>query len=131
MKEYSILNRLISKMKFEYDYTKQYTIYAMIVDKKGRPICIGKNSFIKTHTKQFEYNQRVNPSKIFLHAEIDAILKLKDHDNGYAMIVCRMTKSGLIGLAKPCEGCKQAIFDSNIKKVYFTNNYGELVLMKD
>ncbi|MGD9678164.1 MAG: hypothetical protein AB7V16_07345 [Vulcanibacillus sp.] len=129
MKEYSILNKVINKMKEEYDYTKQYTVYSAIVDKKGVIISLGRNSFVKTHTQQYYYNQKSHPDKIFLHAEIDSLLKYKT-DNGYVMIVCRMTKSGLIKLAKPCEGCMRAIVDSGIKKVYYTNNEGELVLMR-
>jgi len=130
MKEYIALNRVLLKMKAEYDYTKQYTIYAAILDKKGQIISIGKNSFIKTHPKQFSYNQYSNPFKLFLHAEIDALLKNKT-DNGYMMIIARMTKTGLIRSAKPCIGCFNAIQESNIKKVYYTNNEGELTLLDE
>ena len=130
MKEYTVLNRLLVKMKEEYDYTKQYTVYASIVDKKGQVISTGKNSFIKTHPKQYIYNQYKNPFKIFLHAEIDALLKYKS-DSGYMMIVARMTKTGMIRSAKPCHGCFQAIKESNIKKIFYTNDDGELTLLDE
>ncbi len=130
MKEYTILNRLLQKMKDEYDYTKQYTVYAAIADKKGQIVSIGKNSFIKTHPKQYSYNQYRNPHKIFLHAEIDALLKYKS-DNGYVMIIARMTKTGLIRNAKPCIGCFGALQESNIKKIFYTNDDGELTLLDE
>lgn len=130
MKEYTILNRLLMKIKSEYDYSKCYTVYAAIADKKGQIISIGKNSFVKTHPKQRSYNLYRNPNKIFLHAEIDALLKYKT-DNAYMMIVARVTKSGLIKNAKPCFGCFTAIMESNIKKVFYTNDDGDLTLLDE
>lgn len=127
MKEYVILNKLIFKMKQEYDMSKCYNLYACIVDKKGNILSIGKNSYIKTHPVQYKYNLH-NPEKIFLHAEIDALLKCKS-DNYHTMIICRMTKLCNITMAKPCIGCMKALKDYNIKKVYYTDNQGNLVLL--
>jgi len=47
------------------------------------------------------------------------------------MIIARLTKSGLVKLAKPCVGCFDAISQSNLKKVYYTNDEGELTLLDE
>ncbi len=67
---------------------------------------------------------------IYLHAEISAIknalrqIDVEDFKK-VSLYVCRvkydiLTNSIVYGLAKPCSGCMRAIFEFDIKKVYYT-----------
>lgn len=85
-------------------------VTAIIFDKRGRILSIGKNSYTKTHTIQAKYAKQVGLSeKIFLHAEIDAIIKCRDIEKAYRMLVVRKLKSGKEANAKPCKICAEAI----------------------
>lgn len=126
-KEYHTLKLLNSKIK-ELDSIKyQHKIGAIVLDKKGNVLSIGFNSYIKTHPKQFHYNRNINPTRIFLHAEIDALVKCRGKP--HTMIISRIGKDSSIKLSRPCKGCFNAIKDVGVQKVYFTNNFGELVLL--
>lgn len=49
------------------------------------------------------------PYKIFLHAEIDAILKCKDITEARSILITSTNKRGDIRLAEPCVICQSAI----------------------
>lgn len=73
-------------------------------------LSIGKNSYVKTHPLQAHYAKRVGlEKKIFLHAEINAIIKLRQPDKAYKMVVMRILANGDYGCAKPCKVCSEAI----------------------
>lgn len=94
---------------------------AIIYDKRGRILSIGKNSYVKTHTIQAKYAKRVGlDEKIYIHAEIDAIVKCKNIDKAHKILVMRTLKSGRYGLAKPCPICADAINDTPIKEIEWT-----------
>jgi deoxycytidylate deaminase len=52
--------------------------------------------------------------KIYLHAEVDAILKCRELHNAYRIFISRVLKSGEYGLAKPCPICEEAIRQAGI-----------------
>jgi hypothetical protein len=96
-------------------------ITAVIYDKKGRIISIGKNSYVKTHPKQALHAARVGrPEKIFLHAEMDAIIRCRNLSKAYRIVVSRVSKRGKYVNAKPCPVCESAITESGIKHVEWT-----------
>lgn len=97
-------------------------VKATIFDKKRRILAIGYNSYTKTHPLQFKLACKCgNPDRPFLHAEIDAIRKLKENKKiAYAIYIERYLKNGLPALAKPCEICELAITNTNIKIINFT-----------
>lgn len=128
MNEYRILESLKKRILFQYDYTKPYSVGVFLLDKKGNILSFGQNSYFKSHPKQKRYASNNNPNKVFLHGEIDALIRCR-FKKAHTMMLCRITKTGMIKLAKPCEGCLKAIIDSEIKRVYYTNNYGELILL--
>ena len=98
-----------------------HSLTAIIKDKKGNVLAIGKNSYTKTHPYQAKCAKEVGlPEKIFLHAEIDAILKCQDLSKAYSIHIFRQGKSGKWLLAKPCPACQTAINRTPIKKVYHT-----------
>lgn len=96
-------------------------ITAIIYDKKGNILSIGKNSYVKTHPLQAKFAKRTGHShKVFLHAEIDAIIKCRDIDKAYRIFVSRVTPCGKMAIAKPCPVCQHAISLTPIKKVEHT-----------
>ena len=100
---------------------KKYEIRATIFDKRGRVISKGCNSYIKTHPLQEKMSKIVgNPKAIFLHAEIAALVKLKDWDKAHKILIERYDNEGNPKLAKPCEACSLAITNANIKIIEYT-----------
>ena len=97
------------------------TISAIIYDKRGRVLAVGKNSYTKSHPTMAHYASLYNePHKIFLHAEVDAILKCKDLKKAHKIFVSRVNKSGEYLLAKPCRICQSAIEAAGIKIIEHT-----------
>lgn len=100
--------------------TKQ-DITAIIYDRKGRVLSVGKNSYVKTHTLQAKHANKVGlPDKQFLHAEVHAISKCRDLDKAYKISVYRYGKKGQPLLAKPCLICQSAIESVGIEFVEWT-----------
>lgn len=105
--------------------TKQ-EITAIIYDRKGRVLSVGKNSYVKTHTLQAKYAKKVGlPDKQFLHAEIHAISKCRDLDKAHKIVVTRFGKKGQPLLAKPCLICQSAIESVGIKIVEWSVETGD------
>lgn len=96
-------------------------ITAIIYDRRGRVLSVGKNSYEKTHPLQAMYAAKCgNPHKIYLHAEIDAIVRCKDLKKAHRIEVIRVAKNGDLVIAKPCSICQSAIEASGIKVISHT-----------
>ena len=101
--------------------TKKYDITAIIYDKRGNIMSIGKNSYVKTHPLQARYATQVGePQKVFLHAEIDAIIKCKNLKRAHKIVVFRYFEDGTPAVAKPCKVCRQAIRKTPIQYIEHT-----------
>jgi deoxycytidylate deaminase len=99
------------------------SITAVIYDKKGRVLSVGKNSYVKTHPKQARHAHKVGlPDKIFLHAEMDAIIRCRDLSVAHKILVTRVTRNGKYGNAKPCPVCQSAIKEAGIGQVEWTSD---------
>ena len=89
---------------------RKQELTAIIYDKRGMPLSIGRNSYFKTHTYQAKIAKQVGlPEKEFVHAEIDAILKLKHPEKAHRILVTRFGANGQELNAKPCPVCAKAI----------------------
>lgn len=100
---------------------KRFSITATIYDKRGRILSIGNNSYNKSHPFQAEYANKVGlPDKIFLHAEIHAIVKCKRLDKAHRIVIERYDSRGNPKIAKPCPVCETAIRENGIKIVEHT-----------
>lgn len=94
----------------------QQDVTAIIYDRKGNILSIGKNSYVKTHPLQARYAAKVGkPKSVFMHAEINAIIKCKDISKAYKISVFRMLRNGTYGNACPCSICQEAISHTPIK----------------
>ncbi len=137
MNEYSALQLLTKKLKIhknkvEAEQSKNYFVGAIILDAHGRVQSVGFNSFSKSHPYQKKLSERVpihnKREQIYLHAEISALIK--SAGKGHTLIVARIgMKEGIHRLAKPCLICQEAIRQSHLKQVFYTNDNGELILM--
>ena len=76
---------------------------------------------------------------ISTHAEIDALKKIKaiySRDRRILklnLLIIRITKTGKIGCAKPCFHCMKQLCAAtfvNIKKVYYSDQAGEIICEK-
>lgn len=100
---------------------KRFAITAIAYDKRGRVLALGKNSYVKTHPIQAEHAVAVGePHKIFLHAEIAALLKIKDTSKVSRFVVFRYNSDGTPGNAKPCKVCARALKLAGITNVEHT-----------
>ena len=101
--------------------TKRFSVTAIIYDKRGNVLSIGKNSYLKTHPLQAMYARRAGePSKIYLHAEIHAITRCAELDKAHRIAIFRYREDGSPAMARPCKICAQAIEKTNIKIVEHT-----------
>lgn len=101
--------------------SNKYRLVAIITDAKDRILTIGVNSYTKSHPRQYYYACKCGNSKrIFLHAEISAIINLKRNDKPAKIYVARVNKKEEVALAKPCAICMEAIKDVGIKELYYT-----------
>ncbi len=67
--------------------------------------------------------------KVFLHAEIAALVRAKREV--HTLIIARILHgNGNIATSKPCPVCEAAIKAAGVKKVYYTNENGELILLR-
>lgn len=100
---------------------KRFDLTAIIYDKRGKVLSIGKNSYCKTHPLQKKHADEVGlPEKIYLHAEVHAITKCRNLDKAYKIVIMRYDSGGNPKPAKPCPVCESAIEAAGIKLVYHT-----------
>jgi len=100
---------------------KKHSITALFYDKRGRLLAIGQNSYVKTHPLQARFAAHVGePDKIFLHAEIAGLLKIKDWSKIDKVVITRFTKDGCPALAAPCRCCSHALAIAGITNIQTT-----------
>lgn len=100
---------------------KHFNIKATIYDKRGRVISEGKNSYNKTHPLQHRLASKYGrKGQIYLHAEVAALVKLKDWSRAYMIKVERYGYKGDPLMAKPCPICQAAIDTAGIKRIQHT-----------
>ena len=99
----------------------RFDMTAIIYDKRGRVLSVGKNSYVKTHPLQTHYACKVGlPDKQFLHAEIHAIARCRQLERAYRIVVTRFGAHGEPKNAKPCPVCQSAIEAAGIKYIEHT-----------
>lgn len=105
----------------------KHCLTAICYDKHGRQLSVAQNSYTKSHPLMSYFANKVGmPNRIFLHAEVAALLRCKDN-KVYSLHVVRKTKSGTLRNAKPCPVCQAAISAYGVEKVFYSNNFGEIV----
>lgn len=101
--------------------SNKHQITALIYDKKNRLLSIGRNSYVKTHPLQARLARAEGePSKVFLHAEVAAIVRLRTEAIPHRIAVLRFGRDGTPRTARPCRICQRAIREAGIKVVEHT-----------
>ena len=101
--------------------TTLQNVTAFAYDKRGRLLSIGRNSYVKTHPLQAKIAKSVGENhKIFLHAEVAALVKIKQWNRVHKLVVTRYSKTGEPMLAKPCKVCQQVIKMARIAHIEHT-----------
>lgn len=96
--------------------SRRVEVTAEAYDKRGRLLAVGRNSYTRTHPIQARYASRVGkPAAIFLHAEIDALIKAGGPV--HRIVVTRLGEGGKPMLSKPCEVCQLALKEYGVKVV--------------
>lgn len=95
-------------------------MWAVIVDAKGRVLTEGHNSYTKTHPVQAMYAEQANlPDKVFLHAEMSALIKLRQGIPN-KIYIARVDSEGTPCIAAPCPICCIALKEAGIEIVEHT-----------
>ena len=99
---------------------QDFKICCIAFNKSGNIIQMNFQKENTTHPKQYFYaKQTKQPYKIFLHAELNVLLKSK---NPYGIFVCRVDSEGNLVNSKPCDICQLALDASKVAKIFYTEN---------
>ncbi len=103
---------------------KRFNITATILDKHGKVISVGHNSYVKTHPLQAQLAHKVGKDKkVFLHAEVAAIIKAgKRIKKAHTIYITRYNAKGDPVNACPCAICSSLIHAVRIPNVVYTND---------
>lgn len=95
-------------------------ITATCYDKRGRIISTSTNSYSQSHPYQAKLSRMFGmPDRIYLHAEIAAIIKARGRKI-YKIFIERYDSLGNPKTACPCPACTEAIRLAGIERVEFT-----------
>jgi deoxycytidylate deaminase len=114
-----MLNRCI-KLASKLENKKQ-RVFAIIVDNHNRVLATGENDYHKSHPLQAYYCELATKErhKIFLHAELQALVRLKGR-KADAIYIARVNRKNEAVASQPCPICSMAIRDAGIKNVITT-----------
>lgn len=98
----------------------KHLITAIVRNKRGRILSIGRNSYVKTHPLMSKAAHAAGThERIFLHAEVAALLQV-NWEQAHSIEVFRYTKDGKPAMAKPCACCQYVINQTAIKVIWHT-----------
>jgi deoxycytidylate deaminase len=99
----------------------QYNVTAIIRNKKGYALSVGKNSYAKTHPIMDKITKHKHTPKIqaFIHAEVDAIVKCRNIKDAYSIEVYNYTERGDAAMSKPCPLCMSLINKTPIRVIKY------------
>lgn len=102
---------------------QKYTLLAKAYN-RNKLIAVGINDYKKSHPLMHRLAQKVGlPKKIFLHAEVLALLRCKEQVPT-KVTVERYNQDGEMALAKPCPICMEAMKLWGVKQVEYTSKDG-------
>jgi tRNA(Arg) A34 adenosine deaminase TadA len=108
---------------------KRYTIVAHAFDARGRLLAVATNSYKKTHPLQKFFAEKVGHcERIFLHAEISALLRCKDK-RPHTLKVWRYGMDGELRLARPCPVCMEAIKAFGVSNIWYSDEGNQMILL--
>ena len=96
--------------------------------KRNTILSVGMNSYDKTHTIAKDLGYRKNN----IHSELDAVLRFeggKKDIRNLDLVNIRLNRHGHVKMAMPCEGCTRLIVDLGIRRVWYTDFFGDFQLL--
>ncbi len=93
----------------------QWKVAAILV-KGGRVLSMGVNRYRNSPAK-------VGLEGVSYHAE-EVALKRAGDASGATIYVARVTRSGYLGLAKPCEKCQELLETHGVRRAVWTTQHG-------
>ena len=103
---------------------KKFQLTATTFDRKRRVIAHGENDYKKSHPIMFNIGVKVGqPKKIFLHAEVSALLKGKTK-LPHSIVIQRYDLAGNMALSRPCSVCMEALRMYGVIKIKYTTKNG-------
>lgn len=103
---------------------QRYTIVAHCFDKRGLLLSCATNNYDKSHPLQKYFAEKAGQhERIYLHAEIGAILRAKDRQVHHIRVF-RYGANGETLLAKPCPVCMEAIKAFGVKQLSYSSKDG-------
>jgi tRNA(Arg) A34 adenosine deaminase TadA len=95
--------------------------HCAVVVHKGSILSVGHNKK-KSHPLQKFFADK--EEKIFIHAELDALTKIKDKNvlTECDLYVLRVTGGKNVSNSEPCVGCKRALKYFKIRNTYWTTD---------
>jgi deoxycytidylate deaminase len=89
--------------------------FAYVYDRRGRLLAVGENQYDRTHAVQYRYARRSGePMRVYLHAEMAAIIKALKRGTPHMILVTRHFADGTPAPSKPCPACWLAIKEAGI-----------------
>jgi len=121
-------HKLISILSSTIDTSKKYWVIAASLDHHNNIISIGENSYQKTHPMQSRFSLKAGGgrNREYLHAEIASLVKNRNKPE--SIIVIRLTSTGLVRMARPCNICTLALREAEVKYIYYSGDDGHLYL---
>ena len=120
-----VFSRLISDARESIYEGKRYNVVAATLDKHNNIIATAENSYCKTHPLQAHLAERAGrPCREYLHAEIGALVK--SYTKAESIMVVRSTRKGLTRCAKPCDICMMALKQAEVRKIYYSDDEGNI-----
>ena len=95
--------------------------YAVVLDKRGKIVGEGANSYTKTSPKMLEAGSKVGlKDKIYWHAECKAIYSARNLNKAYKLIVVRINSEDKPVYSKPCVLCEALIKEAGVKIIEYS-----------
>lgn len=102
--------------------TSKKQVGALLLN-RNRVVMAATNLENKSHPVQAKFANKAGlKEKIYLHAEIAALIKCKEQAD--TIIVARVNCFDNLRMAKPCPICQLALKEAGISKVYYSTNHG-------
>ena len=99
----------------------KHLIQATIYNKQGMVLTQAINNYGRSHPVQARFADVAGePERIYLHAEIAALVKLRKGMKPYKIFIQRIRKDGTTALAAPCPVCVAALKHWGISNVEYT-----------
>ena len=86
---------------------------------------IGKGKIVSGENKPTNWCEHLS-----IHAEMDAMKKLRNNKKKLNLLVVRFSNSGKLCQSKPCHHCIEKLKTLNLKKVYYSQEDESIVCEK-